>query len=62
MAVKKGVFFTIDALLAAGIVVVAILLVSNFYSVEPQRVNVNYASQDLTGVFSTNNHSISKKA
>ena len=53
MAVKKAVFFTIDSLLASGIVIIAILLVSNFYFAEHQRVNVNYASQDLVRVFST---------
>ena len=50
---KKAIFFTIDSLLASGIVIIAILLISNFYSVEQQRVNVNYASQDLVRVFST---------
>ena len=50
---KKAVFFTIDSLLASGIVIIAIFLVSNFYSVEQQKVNVNYASQDLVRVFST---------
>ncbi|MBI2657301.1 VWA domain-containing protein [Candidatus Woesearchaeota archaeon] len=53
MGIKKGVFFTIDALLASGIIIVAVLLVSNFYSEEQQTVNVNYASQDLVRVFST---------
>ncbi len=52
MAVKKGIFFTIDSLLASGIIIVAILLVSNFYFSEHQKVNVNYASQDLVRVFS----------
>lgn len=50
---RKGVFFTIDALLASGIIIVAVLLVSNFYSEEQQTVNINYASQDLVRVFST---------
>ncbi|MBI3034845.1 VWA domain-containing protein [Candidatus Woesearchaeota archaeon] len=53
MAMKKGIFFTIDALLASGIIIIAILLISNFYSVEQQKANVNYASQDLVRVFST---------
>lgn len=53
MGIKRGVFFTIDALLASGIIIVAVLLVSNFYSEEQQTVNVNYASQDLVRVFST---------
>ena len=50
---KKAVFFTIDALLASGIIIIAIMLVSNFYSEEQQKVNVNYASQDLVRVYST---------
>src|SRR3989338_5462908 len=53
MGVRKGLFFTIDALLASGIIIVAILLVSNFYSKETQKVNVNYATHDLVRVFST---------
>jgi len=52
MAVRKGIFFTIDSLLASGIIIIAILLVGNFYSAEQQKVNVNYASQDLVRVFS----------
>ena len=50
---KKAIFFTIDSLLASGIIIIAVLLVSNFYSQEQQQVNVNYASQDLVRVFST---------
>ena len=50
---KKAIFFTIDALLASGIVIIAVILVSNFYSVKQQRVNVDYASKDLVRVFST---------
>lgn len=49
---KKSVFFTIDSLLAAGIVITAVLLVSNFYSVEQEKTNINYASNDLVRVFS----------
>ena len=50
---KNAFFFTIDSLLASSIVVLAILLVSHFYSVEPQKVNANYASQDLVRIYST---------
>lgn len=50
---KKAVFFTIDSLLASGIIIISILLVSNFYSAERQNANVNYASQDLVRVFSS---------
>jgi len=49
---KKGVFFTIDALLASGILVLAVILVANFYFVEQRTINVQYASQDLVRVFS----------
>src|SRR3989338_6593511 len=50
---KKAIFFTIDSLLASGIIIISVLLVANFYSAEQQQVNVNYASQDLVRVFST---------
>ena len=50
---KKAIFFTIDSLLASGIIIVSILLVSNFYISEHNEVNVNYASQDLVRVFSS---------
>ncbi len=50
---KKAIFFTIDSLLASGIIIISILLVSNFYVVEHQKTNINYASQDLVKLFST---------
>src|SRR3989344_9459267 len=50
---KKAIFFTIDSLLASGIIIIAIILVSNFYISEHNEVNVNYASQDLVRVFSS---------
>ncbi|MBI2653445.1 VWA domain-containing protein [Candidatus Woesearchaeota archaeon] len=50
---RKAIFFTIDSLLASSIVIISVILVANFYSVEHQRLNVNYASQDLVRVFST---------
>ena len=53
MAMKRAIFFTIDSLLASGIIITAVLLVSNFYSAEQQNVNLEYASQDLIRVFST---------
>src|SRR3989344_5090242 len=52
MAIKKAIFFTIDGLLASGIIILAALLVSSFYTSESQGVNINYASQDLVRVFS----------
>lgn len=51
--IKNAVFFTIDSLLASGIIIVAILLVATFYSANQQPVNINYASQDMVRVFST---------
>lgn len=53
MAMKKAVFFTLDSLLASGIIIISVLLISNFYSVEQKKVSVNYASQDLVRVFSS---------
>ena len=53
MAIKRAIFFTIDSLLASGILIIVVLLVSNFYLAEQQRTNINYASQDLVRVFST---------
>ena len=53
MKLKKAIFFTIDSLLASGIVIVTVLLISNFYAVEQESTNVNFASRDLVLVFST---------
>ncbi|MBI4452528.1 hypothetical protein HY637_03800 [Candidatus Woesearchaeota archaeon] len=50
---KRGIFFTIDALLASGIIILSIILISNFYVYEQQKVNVNYAAQDMVRVFSS---------
>lgn len=50
---KKAVFFTLDALIASGIIILTVILVGNFYSYEQQKANVNYASQDLVRVFSS---------
>lgn len=50
---KKGVFFTIDALLASGIIILAIVLISKFYYSEQQTTNINYASKDMVNVFSS---------
>ena len=53
MAMKRSVFFTIDSLLASGMIILIVILVANFYISEQEKVNVNYASQDLVRVFST---------
>src|SRR3989344_5496265 len=49
----KGMFFTIDSLLASGIIIVSILLISNFYISQPDKVNVNYAAHDMVRAFSS---------
>ena len=53
MVMKKAFFFTIDSLLASGIVIAAVLLVSSFYIAEQEKSNVNYASSDIVKVFSS---------
>ena len=50
---KNGIFFTIDSLIAAGIVILAILIVPQFYSSSKEKSNADYVSQDLVNVFST---------
>ena len=50
---KNGIFLTIDSLLASGIILIGIILVTNLYISERPRVNLNYASQDVVRVFST---------
>lgn len=50
---KKGIFFTIDSLIAAGILMLAILIVPQFYSSGKEKSNVDYVSKDLVNVFST---------
>src|SRR3989344_2493582 len=50
---KKGVFFTIDALLASGIIIISIVLISKFYYSEQQTTNINYASKDIVNVLSS---------
>src|SRR3989344_2085503 len=52
MKSKKGIFFTIDGLLASAIIITVILLSSSFYIARQKSVNVNYAAQDLVRVFS----------
>ena len=50
---KKGVFFTIDSLIAAGIVILAIFIIPQLYSSGKEKSNIDYVSQDLVNVFST---------
>jgi hypothetical protein len=53
MELKKGVYFTIDSLIAAGIVFTVILLSSSFYAEEQPSFHLNYMSQDLVRTLST---------
>lgn len=48
---KRGVFFTIDAILAAGILFAVILFVSTIYVSEPKKAHVISLSQDMVRVF-----------
>ncbi len=52
MAMKKGYFFTIDALLALFILVTGFLLLSNLYVSTQPRTQLNYYSEDMISLFS----------
>ena len=52
---KKGLFFTIDGILAAGIVFATIIFASSFYAEEQPTFHVNYMSQDLMDTLSAAN-------
>jgi len=52
---KKGIFFTIDGILAAGIIFTVILFSSSFYVKEQPSFHLNYLSQDLIKTLSTLN-------
>ncbi|MEK6984681.1 MAG: family 16 glycoside hydrolase [Nanoarchaeota archaeon] len=50
---KRGIFFSIDSLIASAVIILAILLISNLYLAEQSRVNIDYASQDVVNVLSS---------
>jgi len=52
---KKGLFFTIDSILAAGIVFATIIFASSFYAEEQPTFHINYLSQDLMDTMSAAN-------
>ena len=52
---KKGLFFTIDGILAAGIVFSTIIFASSFYAEEQPTFHINYLSQDLMDTLSAAN-------
>ena len=52
---KKGLFFTIDGILAAGIVFATIIFASSFYAEEQPTFHVSYMSKDLIDTLSVAN-------
>ncbi len=44
---KKGVFFTIDSILAAGIILITIIFASSLYAEEQPIFHLNYLSHDI---------------
>lgn len=50
---KKGIYFTMDSVIAGSIVLIVILLSSSFYAEELPNVHLNYLSQDITRTLST---------
>jgi len=48
---KRGIFFTIDAILAAGIFLAIIFLVSSTYVSAPDKAQVSFISQDIIRIF-----------
>ena len=52
---KKGIFFTIDSIIAAGIIFSVIIFASSFYVKEQPSFNLNFLSQDLIKTLSTLN-------
>ena len=50
---EKGVFFTIDSILATGVILFVALLASTFYISDYPNVHLNYLSQDLIKTLST---------
>ncbi len=49
---KEGLFFTIDALIAAIVLITSLLLITSSYVSEQPRTVINHASQDLLNVIS----------
>ena len=49
---KRAVFFTIDALIAAGILLIGLLIIPSFHLNRQPTVHLSYLSEDLLGVLS----------
>jgi len=52
MVLKKGYFFTIDALLSLFILITGLLILSNMYISTQPRAQLNYYSEDIISLFS----------
>lgn len=52
MELKKGVFFTIDAVICASIIIMGIIMASSFYIYEIPKSSADYLPQDLLSVLS----------
>ena len=50
MELKRGVYFTIDSVIAGGIILVAIILASSPYVYEQPSIHLSFLSQDLIRV------------
>ncbi len=50
---KQALFFTVDAILAATVILASILAVTSFYLNEQPTTNLNYMSSDFVNVLST---------
>jgi len=53
MELKKGLYFTIDSIIAGSIVLIVILLVSSFYVKHTSIEHLSFLSQDIIDVLST---------
>jgi len=53
MGMKKGIYFTIDSIIAGGIILSVIILTSFFYIIEQQNVQLNFLSYDIITILST---------
>src|SRR3989338_7559115 len=51
-AMRKGYYFSLDAVLAASLLLLGIFLASNFY-VQEQTVSTNYIPRDIVGVLNS---------
>ncbi len=50
---KRGIFFAIDALIAASIIMLGLILSSSFYMSEKTSTSINYLSSDMVRVLSS---------